>query len=135
MIRMLLPAAEVSVGDRVSIRIEIADGTNVGSVPFHVIYNPDVVEFESGEEGSFLGRDGRQTAFFAAAMNNGREVVVGLSRLGRGQGIAGHGVLCWLTFFVVGPGDAGLGFTRAHLRDSGNRIVPAEFETANLTAH
>jgi hypothetical protein len=132
---MLLPAAQVSVGERISIRIEIADGVNVGSVPFHVVYNPDVLEFESGQEGSFLGRDGRQTAFFAAAMSNGREVVVGLSRLGRGEGIGGRGELCTLTFYVVGAGDAGLGFTRAHVRDFSNQIVPADFETAILTAH
>jgi len=134
MIRMLPPSAEVSVGNRLTIRIEIVDGTNVGSVPFHVVYNPAVLEYESGEEGSFLGRDGRQTAFFAAAMSNGREVAVGLSRLGRGEGVAGAGELCTLTFFVVGPGDAALGFTRAHVRDSTNQILPAEFEGLTLAA-
>src|SRR5207247_10071327 len=99
---------EVAVGGRVSVRIRIAGATDVGSVPFHVLYNPAVLKFEGGEEGSFLNGGGRETAFFAAPTTSGNEVVVGLSRLGSGDGIGGGGELCRPTFTVIAPGDTGL---------------------------
>jgi hypothetical protein len=112
----------------------IEGSSDVASVPFHVVYNPTVLKFEGGREGPFLGGDGRQTAFFVASMGSGKEMVVGLSRLGTGDGIGGSGELCTLDFMVVGPGNAGLAFARAHVRDSANRIEQAVFEPASVTA-
>lgn len=104
---------KVQVGDQVSIVIEISGATDVGHVPFHVTMNPQVLQFEYGEEGNFLSSDGRQTAFFAAATSDAAVVVVGLSRIRQGDGIRGGGDLCVLHFIAVGPGNAGLGFARA----------------------
>ena len=132
---MSADAADTPVGTSVSIRVDIADATDVGSVPFHVLYNPSVLRFESGEEGPFLQGGGRQTAFFAAPTSDAKEVVVGLSRLGRGDGISGSGELCALHFTAIGPGNAGLGFAAAKVRDSENRIVPATFLPAAVTVH
>jgi hypothetical protein len=130
---MVVDSSEFEVGDRVAIRIEVAGAVDVGSVPFHVLYDPAVLQFEWGEEGPFLGGDGRQTAFFAAPTSQGDEVVIGLSRLGRGNGIVGAGELCVLYFTAVGPGDAGLGFSRAKVRDSNNRIVPSSFDPVAMS--
>jgi hypothetical protein len=124
-----------AVGARLSVRIFIEGAIGVGSVPFHVVYNPAVLKFEKGLEGAFLGGGGKPTAFFAAPMSSGSEMVVGLSRLGAGDGAGGSGELCTLDFTVVGAGDAGLEFTRANVRDSQNRIVPAMFDPADVTAH
>ena len=133
-VRMIPTTPQLEVGNRVSIRVRIVNAVDVGSVPFHVIYNPGVLRFEGAVEGSFLAAGGRATAFFAAPMSNGYEAVVGLSRLGRGDGIGGSGELCILDFTVVGSGDAELAFVRAHVRDSENRIVPAIFEPISLRA-
>ncbi len=130
---LMMPASgEVLVGDRVSITVAISSATNVGHVPFHVTFNPGVLQFDHAEEGSFLGSDGIPTAFFAAATSSGAEVVIGLSRLGQEQGNHGGGNLCVLHFNAVGPGDAGLGFASAKVRDSTNRIVPASFRSATV---
>jgi len=131
---MIPSASTLSVGERLSVRVEITGASDIGSVPFHVVYNPAVLRFEGGREGSFMSGGGRQTAFFAAPMSSGNEMVVGLSRLGPGEGIDGSGNLCTLDFSVVGSGDAGLAFARAHVRDSANRIVPAAFEAVGVTA-
>jgi hypothetical protein len=131
---MVPSAVQVALGGSLSIRVEIVGAADVGSVPFHVVFNPAVLRFEGGREGRFLQGGGRQTAFFASPMSSGSEMVVGLSRLGAGNGIGGGGELCTLDFTVVGPGDAGLAFTRAHVRDSANRIVPATFHAATVTA-
>ena len=132
---MVPSAVQVAVGDSLSIRVEIAGASDVGSVPFHVVFNPAVLRFEAGREGKFLQGGGKATAFFAAPMSSGSEAVIGLSRLGAGDGIGGAGELCTLTFTVVGRGDAGLAFTRAHVRDSTNQIAPAAFQSAAVTAH
>jgi hypothetical protein len=133
-VRMVPSALSVSTGDSLSIRVEIVGASDVGSVPFHVAFNPAVLKFEGGREGTFLQGDGKTTAFFAAPMSNCSEAVIGLSRLGAGTGVGGGGDLCTLVFRVVGPGDAGLAFTRAHVRDSTNGIAPADFQPASVTA-
>ena len=112
--------------------IQIASASDVGHVPFHIVFNPLVLRFDYGTEGAFLSSDGRQTAFFASATTDGAAVVVGLSRLGRGNGVSGGGDLCVLHFTAVGQGNAGLGFARAKVRDSSNQIVPANFLAANV---
>jgi hypothetical protein len=101
-------------------------------VPFHLTFDPRVLQFEFGEEGPFLSGDGAQTAFFAATTTDGSAVVVGLSRLGRVGGVGGDGGLCVLHFTAAAPGDAGLGFAGAKVRDSANRIVPSIFDAALL---
>jgi hypothetical protein len=131
----MVPSSDlVNVGSRLSIHVQISGAWDLGSVPFHVRYNPAVLRFEAGREGVFLGGDGKPTAFFTAPMSSGDEMVVGLSRLGEGTGIEGGGELCVLDFTVVGAGDAGLAFARAQLRDSDARLVPGRFEPAVVTA-
>jgi hypothetical protein len=131
-VRMVASAGYVSVGELVTVLVTIDGATDVGHTPFHVLYNPAVLRFVAGDEGGFLGSDGQQTAFFATATSDGASVVVGLSRLGRVPGVSGSGELCQLHFEVVGPGNAGLAFSRAKVRDSSNRIVSAIFELANI---
>ncbi len=129
-VQMRVDTNEVSVGDTVLVKVWISGVTDVGSVPFHVLFDPAVLRFERGIEGPFLGGDGRQTVFAAAPTRDRTRVVVGLSRLGRGQGLRGSGELCVLEFTAVGAGDAGLSFARARVWDSENRIVPATFDGA-----
>lgn len=131
-VRLVPEQRHLQVGERLMLRIEMVDGNDVGSVPFHLRFNPAVLEFLGGFEGSFLGSDGRATAFFAAPTSRGDEVVVGLSRLGAGDGIAGGGVLCELEFQVVGSGDAGLAFSREKVRDAHNRIVASVFDAGQV---
>jgi len=130
---MIPSAAVVGVGQPLIVSIALFGGTDVGHVPFHVVFDPSVLRFESGQEGGFLAGDGNPTAFFAAATSAGDAVVVGLSRLGRVGGIDGDGELCVLQFTALGPGEAGLAFARAKVRDSTNRIVPSLFVPARVT--
>ena len=134
MVRMVPSASEPNVGDQVSIVITIDGAANVSHAPFHLHFNPQVLRFEFGAEGSFLGGDGQATAFFAAPTSDGGSVVVGLSRLGRVPGIAGSGDLCMLQFSVVGAGNAGLSFARAKIKDPNNQILPAVFQPAAVIA-
>ncbi len=130
---MFVNASEVGVGDRVSLHVVIQGALDVGSVPFHLVFNPAVLRFEGSEQGPFLGSDGRQTAYLASTTSSGDTVVVGLSRLGPGNGISGDGELCVLRFTAVGSGYAVLAFAHEKVRDSSNRIVPGVFQNASVT--
>ena len=123
---MVVRDLEIQPGDALAVEIEIQDASDVTSVPFHLTYDPGVLEFERGEEGDFLAGAG-STAFFAARTTSVAEVVVGLSRLGRGPGARGDGLLCVLHFRAIGQGVAALGFASATVRDSAYGIVPSVF--------
>jgi hypothetical protein len=133
-VHMIPSTTEPNVGDVVSIVIFIDGAAQVGHTPFHLHFNPQVLRFEFGAEGSFLGGDGQATAFFASPTSDGGSVVVGLSRLGRVPGIAGSGDLCMLQFSVVGAGNAALSFARAKVKDPNNQILPAVFQPAAVIA-
>jgi len=123
----------VREGDRVYLTVRISAAENVGHVPFHLAYDPAVLHFEGAREGDFLRADGGQTVFLASPASGGNEVVVGLSRLGRQDGVAGSGDLCTLEFTAVGPGAAGLAFARASVRDPDNRALTSQFRPLSLS--
>jgi hypothetical protein len=132
LVKMAIDPVRPAVGDTVSITLRIVAGEDVGHVPFHVTFDPAVLQFQEGEELGFLKKDGKETAFFAAATSSADTVVVGLSRLGRIEGVEGDGELCVLRFTALNPGDAKLGFASAKVRDSTNRIVKSSFVPSRL---
>jgi general secretion pathway protein D len=128
---LLVPSApSFRVGDRVNIEVRIENATNVGSVPFHLRYNRQVVEFvPPADQGPFLNSDGANTVFLATDSPGGGEVVVGLSRLGGGDGMSGAGTLATFQFQAINPGDCGFGWTAASVKDPQARNVDARFLT------
>jgi hypothetical protein len=132
-VQLIPTVTELAVGDHLAVVVMISGASDVGHVPFHLLYNSQVLQFEYGEEGGFFGSDGRQTAFFAAPAGGGGGVVVGLSRLGGGDGISGGGELCVLHFTAIAPGPAAFAFSREKVRDSANQILLAVFLPAAVT--
>jgi hypothetical protein len=119
------------VGDRVSIEVRIENATNVGSVPFHLKYNRQVLEFiPPATQGPFLNADGANTVFLANDTGGGGEVVVGLSRLGGGEGMTGGGTLAIFQFQAINAGDCGFAWTAASVKDPQARNLDATFVTA-----
>jgi hypothetical protein len=127
----LVPSApSYRVGDRVTVEVRIENATNVGSVPFHLRFNRQVLEFvPPADQGPFLKSDGTNTVFLATDSGSG-EVVVGLSRLGGGEGMSGSGTLATFQFQAINPGDCGFGWSGASVKDPQARNVPASFLTA-----
>ncbi len=130
-VRMVPSAPSYRVGDRVTVEVRIENATNVGSVPFHLRYNRQVLEFvPPADQGPFLRSDGTNTVFLANDSGGGGEVVVGLSRLGGGDGMSGAGTLATFQFQAINPGDCGFGWTGASVKDPQARNVPASFLAA-----
>ena len=128
----LVPSQAVyRVGDTVQVQAVISNATNVGSVPFHLRYNTEVLQFlPPATEGGFLSSDGFSTVFLASDTGGGGEVVVGLSRMGGGEGASGGGTLVTFEFQAIGAGDCNFAFTGASVKDPQARNVPAAFNTA-----
>ena len=59
--------------------------------------------------------------------------MVGLSRMGAGQGVSGTGSLACSSSRPSAPGDCGFGFTGAAVKDPQARNLPAAFNTAAVT--
>ncbi len=100
-------------------------------MPFHLRFNPQVLQFvPPALEGGFLNSDGTNTVFLAS--DTGGEIVVGLSRLGGGQGATGTGNLASFQFLAIAEGDAGLAFTGASVKDPQAKNLPAAFSVVSV---
>ncbi|HEX4823132.1 MAG TPA: cohesin domain-containing protein [Candidatus Polarisedimenticolaceae bacterium] len=128
-VRIVPSAPSYHIGDRVVVEVRIDNATNVGSVPFHLKYNRQVIEFvPPAVQGPFLNADGANTVFLAN--DNGGEIVVGLSRLGSGDGMTGGGTLATFQFQAINAGDCGFAWNGASVKDPQARNLPASFLTA-----
>ena len=124
----LVPSKTIySVGESVVTDMLIVNGMNVFAVPFHLTYNPDVLQYVSSAQGTFLNSDGSDTVLFVTPMID--ELVVALSRLEVGPGASGDGVLATFEFLATGAGDGGLAFTGASLIGPQAMNLPAQFST------
>jgi general secretion pathway protein D len=124
-------SSTLSVGDTLVVEVVMQNANNVGSTPFHLRYNPQVLQFVSpATEGPLLRMDGANTVFLATPTGGGGELVVGLSRMGAGQGVTGTGTLAMFQFQAIGAGEAGFAFTGAAVKDPQAVNLPAAFNTA-----
>jgi len=127
-VRMIPSAAAVNVGDVVVVQVVLENGSDIGSVPFHLRYNRQVLEFlPPAVEGDLLRQDGTNAVFLANDVANGGEIVVGYSRMGGDAGISGSGLVGTFQFQAINPGDCGFQFTGASVKDPQARNRPASF--------
>ena len=130
---LLLPdKATYGVGESEVTSVRIENATNVCTVLFRWRYNPAVLQYVDGVEGTFMNTDGSTTDFLATPTTAGDEIEVGLSRRSGGSGASGTGVLATLEFLAVGSGDGGLAFTGAGVRDPQGQSLPALFRTMSV---
>ncbi len=121
------------VGQEFTVSVTIADAAGVGSVPFHLRFDPQMLEFVgAGQASPFLGRDGAQVFVLAALGGGGREVVVGLSRPGDQPGLNGGGVLLTLTFRALSTGRTLLDLTDLSVLGPSAQPMPVESRNMNV---
>jgi len=128
---LVSPRNTFAVGETVPVQVQLVGGQNVGSVPFHLRFNPAVLEFiPPGIEGDFLGQDRSQTMFVATEVQGQGEIVVGASRVGTPTGANGAGLLATFQFRAKAPGSSTLSFTGSMVRDPNANNLPSSFTTA-----
>jgi general secretion pathway protein D len=110
-----------------SLSVMISAAKGVGSVPFHLGFDPAALEFVTYSSSSpFLSRDGAPVFVLATLGPGGREVIVGLSRQGSRPGMDGQGQLIELSFKAKRPGTTTLNFSDLSVLDPAAQPLPFE---------
>jgi general secretion pathway protein D len=117
----------VPLGSNFNVAVNITGGENVGSVPFHVGFDPTMLKFIGSDNISpFLSQDSANVFVLATQADNKREVIVGLSRQGHEPGANGNGRLIQLTFQPLKAGTTTLNFTDLSVLDPQAQPMPSE---------
>jgi len=127
-VRLVPRQAIYGVGETVTAEVVIENATNVASVAFHLLYDPEVLEYVSSAEGTFLGDDGTDTVFLISLAHDG-DLIGAMSRLGNDSGASGAGVLATVEFMAVDSGDCGFRFSGASIKDPSAHSLPSVWAT------
>jgi general secretion pathway protein D len=132
-VRLLTGSNRGSVGETLMVQVLVNDAQNVGSIPFHLRFNNQVLQFvPPALEGDLLRSGGANTVLFADDPRGG-ELIYGHSRLGGQEGATGSGVLSTLQFLIVGSGQANFQFVDASVQDTRAIRKPAQFLSIPFT--
>jgi general secretion pathway protein D len=123
---------QAKVGSTFQIKVNLAGGTDVFSVPMQLQYdqtklsliNVDLGDSQQGAGMDFLGKDGQAVALVHRDSGNGN-VAISASRPPGAHGVSGSGTVCVLTFKATAPGPAAVVITRPVVRNSAQQAVPA----------
>jgi general secretion pathway protein D len=124
----------VAANDTFTVSVNIRSASAVGSVPFHLHYDPQYVDFAThGGTSPFLSQDGSSPFILATRGARNDEVIVGLSRQGSKPGVSGEGVLIDLTFVAKKPGTTTINFTDISVLDPSAQRLP--FDKQGMTVN
>ena len=117
----------VPLGQEFTVSVAVSGAQGVGSVPFHLAFDPNYVEFVRASTTSpFLSQDGAPVFVLATLGAGGREVIVGLSREGSRPGVDGQGTLIDLTFRPKQSGSTTLSLTDLSVLNPAAQPMPSE---------
>jgi hypothetical protein len=131
-IRLKPDSRELLPDEVVVITVEIVDAPSISSLPFHLAFDPEVLEFLDSQVGPALA--GSHEAILLASVHPNRpgDLAVGLSLVESAGLFAGSGALVHLRFRAVAPGESGLVFDRASLRGATSQPLNARFEETRI---
>ncbi len=110
--KLLIPSVETSPDKEFELPVMVKEVANLYGAGFTLTYDKDYLDFESVEEGDFLNSDGVTTLFLKKVNEEKGEVIVGVSRTGKVDGISGDGKLMTFKFKALK-----LGKTKVNLKD------------------
>lgn len=128
----LMPQIQnAKVGSTFQVKVDLADGTDVYSVPMQLQYdqtklslvNVDLGDTNAASGMDFLGKDGQAVALVHRDDGNGN-VAISASRPPGARGVNGSGTLCVLTFKATAPGPAAVVVTKPVVRNSEQQAEP-----------
>jgi hypothetical protein len=132
MLTLVPPAGPVAVGDSFTIAVRLSGASNVTSLPFHVEFDPAVLQFQSAEQGPAIAA-GMQPILLAS-VNPARpgDLAVGLSLIESGGLLHGTGTVIRLQFRALAAGTSPLGFSSASIRGAISETLDAQFHDASV---
>lgn len=126
--RVILACGPAGAGSNYRILVRLFNGTRVQSVPYHLKFDPNILQFVGATEGPYLGQGGVQTQFLhSISTSDPGEVFFGQSRLDQKKGVSGGGVLAWVDFLALKPAETEIQFTDEAILGANNTPMPVSF--------
>ena len=123
----IVPApTTVPVGSVFTVDVIAAAAGSIDDAPFHLRFDPAVVEFVDGAPGEFLSQGGSSVVFLIDGSKVPGDVAVGIGRTERETGATGTGLLCRIRLRGVARGDTALAVVSAKAWDAHGEAVPVE---------
>ena len=124
----------MAAGETLVVKVALIGGRDISGVPFHLSFNPDVLEFVAAREGSTF-RSSSLSPILLAGVSPERpgDLAVGLSLIGSGGLLSASGDILELEFRGLRPGSSSMQFDRASLRGAHGETLSAQFFSASVT--
>lgn len=131
---LALATGSGSTSSRLRLDLAANQATDLYGISFDLVFPAQTVQFDTASEGVFLSASGAVATSFQVFQSEPGRLVVGLSRLGNVDGVAGSGTLLTLELVPVAAGTGALSFEDAHAYDSaGDEISAATFVGGTVT--
>jgi general secretion pathway protein D len=121
----------VAVDTTFQIPVVLTGGTDIGSVPLQIQYDPAKLSLVNVSPGDFLSRDGQAVALVHRDDGAGNVNIVS-SRPPGAPGVAGAGVVCVISFQAKVVGESVVTMARASAVNTAQQQVPAQGGQINI---
>ena len=119
-------ATEFEIEDTFTLELRVENMENLGGWQADLVFNPTVLNAVEVSEGDFLQESDEKTYFDAGTIQNSIGKITGLQALRlSGGSVDGNGVLCSVTFTVVGTGECRLTLENFEAGTATGRSVPS----------
>jgi general secretion pathway protein D len=126
---------QAAVGRPVRVQLDLRNVKNAYALSFQLNFNPQVLQVQSVNLGSFLARDGKIPALVHREDAQAGFALVTLSRPPNVPGISGSGNVLTVTFLAKAPGQSPLTITRLGARGPGGNPAPLAAAPGAVTVH
>jgi cohesin domain-containing protein len=134
LVSALVSTPDVAPGDTILVTVRIKDADRMTSLPFHLGFDSDVIEYEGSQAGSALSA---LEPILLASVSPSRpgDLAVGLSLVESVGVFSGTGDLVTLRFRALAAGASDFSFSRATLRGARSEAVEVRFSDGAVTVH
>ncbi|NIO21855.1 MAG: hypothetical protein GTN76_14275 [Candidatus Aenigmarchaeota archaeon] len=122
-----------SAGENFTVEIKVKNATDLYAFQFDIEYNPDVLKYESIEEGGFLSRNGADTTYpLDLVLSSGHIKNIVSTRLGKVGGVNGEGTLEIITFTALSAGTSQITISNIKFVNSKPQEIEANNENGQV---
>lgn len=116
--------SNIKVGETVSVAVNITGAIDVYSCQISLSYDPNVLQYQSVQEGTFLNQNGAATTLtINPLLEAGKIFGYAVSRAGSVPGLNGNGTLATFRFNAIGAGTSAIGIITGAETYKGTRLI------------
>jgi hypothetical protein len=117
-----------------TVQVAVSGGAAISSVPFHLLFDPAILEYLGAKEGTAFRGSSLQPIMLASVNpNRPGDLAVGLSLVASSGTLHGAGSVVTLEFRAVSPGKTALALDRAALHGPTGEELHAAFLSSAVT--